>query len=103
MLTRRLRTRITAFCRRLSPSRFRCQKPTRTETPGTPLRVLTLAAMALPGMAMAVQPEDAQIQYSKYQEGGRDVWRGPGPDAPGRIPSKWTSCTSAPAPGSPIG
>ncbi len=44
---------------------------------GGPQRALTLAAMALPGMALAAQPEEALIQYSNYQEGGRDAWRGP--------------------------
>jgi hypothetical protein len=42
-----------------------------------PQRALTLAAMALPGMALAVQTEEGQIQYSGYHEGGRDEWRGP--------------------------
>jgi hypothetical protein len=41
------------------------------------LRALTLAAMALPGMACAAELEDAHIQYSGYKEGGRNLWRGP--------------------------
>jgi len=42
-----------------------------------PLRALTLAAMALPGMAYAAETEDAQIQYGHYSEGGRNYWPGP--------------------------
>ena len=77
MLTRRLRAGIIAFCQRLSPARFRRQEPTGTEASCTPLRLLTMAAMALPGIATAVELEPALIQYSKYQEGGRDFWAGP--------------------------
>ena len=45
--------------------------------PSPPLRALTLAAMALPGMACAVEFEDVQFQYSHYEEGGRNNWTGP--------------------------
>jgi hypothetical protein len=33
--------------------------------------------MALPGVASGVQPESGQVQFSRYQEGGRDFWAGP--------------------------
>ena len=59
--------------------RHRCtgRAPAATVLPSAPLRALTLAAMALPGMAYATEIEDAQIQYSRYQEGGRTYYGGP--------------------------
>lgn len=46
-------------------------------SPSVSLRALTVAAMALPGIAQGVEVEDAQIQYGRYEEGGRTFWDGP--------------------------
>jgi hypothetical protein len=64
----------------LPPLRAVCNAPVDPERPcearGT-RRALTLAALALPGIAHAVEVEDAGLLSSHYEEGGRSVWRGP--------------------------
>ena len=52
-------------------------RPARTAAPAAPLRALTLAALALPGVAFAVEAEEAQVQYGHYEESGRNYWGGP--------------------------
>ncbi len=75
----RLLRRVASFLK-ISALRRRNARPEERASGfgrGSPLHALTAAAMALPGMAHAVEPQDAQIGYSSYQEGDRDVWTGP--------------------------
>lgn len=69
--------RVVALAHALSRVLVR-RKSDVVPAPGPACRALTLAAMALPGIAAAADEEDARIQYSRFEEGGRSEWSGAG-------------------------
>jgi hypothetical protein len=81
MLTSPLVASALHLLERLSASarRHRITRKQRPEAarPRSPARALTLAAMALPGVATGLEIESGHVQFSRYQEGGRDFWPGP--------------------------
>ncbi len=63
--------------RRQRSRRARKKQPRRSALPGPPLRALTAAALALPGLthsrAHAAEGDEFHFRYGRYQEGDRDL------------------------------